>query len=113
MMRSLKKIQLVLILQNCFPKFFKLEYGFWTPNTENTNLTGSIQQFYLFRQTQTSQTGGQPYSDTSTYAECSLPNSNQNARVLKKLLSTKIAISVTRLGDFLQFGQLFKAFGNN
>ena len=24
-----------------------------------------------------------------------------------------IAISVTRLGDLLEFGQLFKAFGNN
>ena len=24
-----------------------------------------------------------------------------------------VAISVTRLGDFLHFGQLFKAFGNN
>ena len=31
------------------------------------------QQFYLFGQNQTSQTGGQPkYSDTSPYGECSL-----------------------------------------
>ena len=31
------------------------------------------QQFCLFGQIQISQTGGQPYSDTSTYGECSLP----------------------------------------
>ena len=30
------------------------------------------QQFYLFGQIQTSQTGGQPYSDTFPYGECSL-----------------------------------------
>ena len=28
-------------------------------------------QFYLFGQIQTSQAGGQPYSDTSPYGECS------------------------------------------
>ena len=35
---------------------------------------------------------------------------------IRRLLPTTIAgtpISVTRLGDFLHFGQLFKAFGNN
>ena len=32
------------------------------------------QQFYLFGQIQTSQTGGQPYSNTSPYGECSLSN---------------------------------------
>ena len=33
------------------------------------------QQIYLFGQIQTSQTGGQPYSDSSPYkvSECSLP----------------------------------------
>ena len=30
------------------------------------------QNFYLFGQIQTSQTGGQPYGDTSPYGECSL-----------------------------------------
>ena len=30
------------------------------------------QQFYLFGQIQTSQTGGQPYNDTSPYGECSI-----------------------------------------
>ena len=30
------------------------------------------QQFYYFGQIQTSQTGGEPYSDTSRYGECSL-----------------------------------------
>ena len=30
------------------------------------------QQFYLFGQIETSQTGGQPYSDASPYGECSL-----------------------------------------
>ena len=30
------------------------------------------QLLYLFGQIQTSQTGGQPYSDTSPYGECSL-----------------------------------------
>ena len=30
------------------------------------------QQFYLYGQIQTSQTGGQPYSDTSSYGQCSL-----------------------------------------
>ena len=30
------------------------------------------QQFYLFGQIQTSQTGGQLYSDPSAYGECSL-----------------------------------------
>ena len=30
------------------------------------------QQFYLFGQIQTSQTGGQPYIDTSPYGECSI-----------------------------------------
>ena len=30
-------------------------------------------QLYLFGQIQTGQTGGQPYSDTSPYDECSLP----------------------------------------
>ena len=30
------------------------------------------QQFYLLGQIQTSQTRGQPYSDTSPYGECSL-----------------------------------------
>ena len=29
------------------------------------------QQFYLFRQIQTGQTGSQPYSDTLPYSECS------------------------------------------
>ena len=28
-------------------------------------------------------------------------------------LTTNITASVTRLGDLLDFGQLFKAFGNN
>ena len=31
------------------------------------------QQYYLFGQIQTSQTGGQPYSDTSPYGESSVP----------------------------------------
>ena len=31
----------------------------------------NYQQFYLFGQIQTSQTGSQPYSDTSSYGECS------------------------------------------
>ena len=64
------------------------------PTQENTNLRGSItvqltssltgldsaallvlneQQFYLFCQIQTSQTVGQPYSDTFSYGDCSLP----------------------------------------
>ena len=30
------------------------------------------QQFYLSGEIQTSQTGGQPFSDTSSYGECSL-----------------------------------------
>ena len=30
------------------------------------------QQFYLFGQIQTSQTGGQPYSDPSPYGNCSM-----------------------------------------
>ena len=34
-------------------------------------------QFYLFGQIQTSQTGGQLYSDTSSYGECSLAYVNQ------------------------------------
>ena len=34
-------------------------------------------------------------------------------RLLLLLLPTCLPISVTRLGDLLDFGQLFKAFGNN
>ena len=40
------------------------------------------QQFYLFGKIQTSQTGGQPYSDTSPYGD---------------------SVSVTRLGDICKF----------
>ena len=32
---------------------------------------------------------------------------------LSRLMRWFILFSVTRLGDFLHFGQLFKAFGNN
>ena len=33
-----------------------------------------LNQFYLLGQTQISQTGGQSFSDTSPYGECSLAN---------------------------------------
>ena len=52
-------------------------------------------QICLFNQIQTSQTGGQPYSITRVFSEeCS-------------------EYSVTIFGDLLDFGQLFKAIGNN
>jgi len=41
---------------------------------------------------------------------------NENIRKTYKKFKHKLASpmnSVTRLGDFLHFGQLFKAFGNN
>ena len=56
---------------------------------------------------QTSQTGGQPYSHTSLYkvSNYSLPNHvNKIARVV---------LYSRRLGNLFDFGQLFKAFGNN
>ena len=38
----------------------------------------------------------------------------QNAKQLHSLgKTTRLVISVTRSGDFLDFGQFFKAFGNN
>ena len=36
-----------------------------------------------------------------------------NERARAAATSVRIIISVTRLGDLLDFGQLFKAFGNN
>ena len=41
----------------------------------NRSLWLNEQQFYLFGQIQTSQPGGQPYSYTSPYGECSLAKS--------------------------------------
>ena len=88
----------------------------WYTCTENTNIRGSInvrltsclfcldsaallklneQQIYLFRQIQTSQTGGHLYSDTSPYGECSLTCIlSQSARVS---WSTKINTSLLLL----------------
>ena len=40
------------------------------------------------------------------------PNGLVQLRVFQ-LDGTTCTVSVTRLGDFLQFGQIFKAFGNN
>ena len=45
------------------------------------------QQFYLFSQIQSSQTGGQLYSDTSPNGECSLTESIQIERELEKSFS--------------------------
>ena len=68
-------------------------------------------QFYLNGQIEPSQTRGRLYSDTSHCGECSL--CEMYFLYIFRFLSRLISCSVTRLGDLLEFGQLFKAFGNN
>ena len=48
--------------------------SYWTGLDSAAVLMFNQQQIYLFSQIQTSQTGGQPYNDTSPYkvSECSL-----------------------------------------
>ena len=42
-----------------------------------------------------------------------LENAEDNLKWVKKIQLFKVPSSVTRLGDFFHFGQLFKAYGNN
>ena len=49
------------------------------------------------------------WSNRSVYSATTSALMNHWARTLATLL----AISMTRLGDLLDFGQIFKAFGNN
>ena len=63
------------------------------------------QQFYLFGEIQTSQTGGQPYTGTSPYGECSLLQPNPffvEARepfVISIQMSMRIKVNIFKLTD--------------
>ena len=48
------------------------------------------QQFYLFGQIQTCQTGGQLYRDISPYGECSLEQGKQGCRCGSKIALSKL-----------------------
>ena len=54
-------------------------------------LTLKEEQLYLFGQIQTSQTGGQPYSDTSPFGECSLVLGDR-ARLKQKIESSNKSV---------------------